>query len=615
MKLRSRLEVHSIIGGQPAKQILAAASDICVRESLNGQFYVTFTYPRLPDDKNRYDALVEASEVRFPADLSDKGIAGQYFVIKRVDEERRGLRIYKRVEAHHVVFELNRYYLDDYVDFSAAQPPSFQLGLIGAGTPYTFVVEGTFADNDVFDFGEKRKFELLNEVRTLYNGELAYDNTAITLTTHKGGNYGVEIRYRKNLAGITRKSHDLERITRLYGYGKNGLTIEGHSGHTTKYIDSEYADPAHLFEGSVDFPEIDDKDRLLAEMQRYLATVELPKVSYEIDFVELEKVDEDFRSEAIREVGDTITVIDESLGYRFEARVTDYERYPFEPKRGRVTLANFREMRTADFVFEATVGSKRAMLYTSENAVLKGVKYDDSITLVDGLGVRVSDDMDRQMIRLGQTGPGEYGMAMYNKAGARTIWQDASTGDARFSGTLVAAIINGGTITGATVNGTTINGGTINAGTLIGGSITGSIITGSLIQTTSSGSYPRAEMSNTDKMFKVESSSLARIEMRAFGSPTSVPSLRFENGSNLVTMTPSTDANIGLYIDGPALHAELTRITLRGYSGVFFLNWSSIRSEGFAGGAAQTLQQALDGKANLTYAQSLEARIAALESA
>ncbi len=143
------------------------------------------------------------------------------------------------------------------------------------------------------------------------------------------------------------------------------------------------------------------------------------------------------------------------------------------------------------------------------------------------------------------------------------------------------------------------------------GRIGGQLI-GSQIMTDAAGAFPRAQMSNSDKMFKVEAGDNRSIAMRAFGFPTSVPSLHFENGSNLVSMTPNVDSNVGLYIDGPALHAELNRITLRGYTGVFFLNWSSVRSEGFAGGVVQTLQQALDAKASLSYAQSLDARISAL---
>lgn len=618
-KFRSSLELHSIIGGQTIRQILVSATDVCVKEILNGQFYVTFTYPKLPEDSSRYAALREGNEIKFPDGIE----RGQRFIIKRADEERRGLRVYKRVEAHHVAFELNRKYYDGYIDFAAAQQPETLLALLGSGTGYTFAVGGTFPATDIFNWGEDRRHNLLQDVADVFGGELAYDNNTITLTTRAGANYGTEIRYRKNLTGISRKSHDMERITRLYGYGKNGLTIEGLPGHTVKYIDSPYFDAGHPYEGSVKFPDIGDQSELLAAMQRHLATVELPKVSYEIDFVQLEKADPTFAPEAIRSVGDTVTVIDEPMGYRFDARVTEFERYPYEPKRGRVVLANFRELSAADYVWQATVGSQRAIQFTSDNAVLKGVKYDDSITLIDGYGMRVSDDLNRTMLRIGQTAPGEYGLAMFNKSGVRTLWQEAATGNAYFAGTLQAA--NGsfsgsisatsGFIGGWTIGASSLSGsGTIIGGSVIGSTLTGGTITGALIQTQSSGVYPRVELSNTSNIFKVASSNTAFIEAVAYGSPTSVPSLRFENSEVAVTLTPSSNPLVGLTLNGPALHAEINRITLRGYNGVYFLNWASIRSEGSGPTPVESLQDALNKKANLTYVTSLETRIAALEA-
>lgn len=502
-KFRSKLELHSVINGAPARQILAAATDVCVKETLNGEYNVTFSYPRLPDDKDRYDGLIEDNYVQFPGDMTDKGLAGQRFVIKSVTEERRGLRVYKHVDAYHIGFTLGQYFLDDYVDFAANRPPEYLLGLIGNDTPFTFTVEGTFTPADVFEFGEKKKLELLGEATELYGAERAFDNYSITFTTRKGWNTGVELRYRKNLTGVTRTSHSMERITRLYGYGKNGLTIEGLPGHGVKYIDSQYFDPEKPYEGSVDFPEIEDQAALLAAMQKHLREYELPKVSYDIDFIEMEKVSVDFKAEAIREVGDTVTVIDESMGYRFETRVHSYERYPFEPKRARVILANFRELSRGDILFQATAAGKRAITYTSKNAVLKGVKYDDSVTLVDGFGMRVSDDQNRTMVRLGQTAPGEYGLALFNKAGVRTIWQDSATGNAYFSGTLQAA--NGSfsgsiTATSGTIGGWSINpgslsgsgqvlGGTIIGSNVIGTTITGGSVIGATVQTAASGDY------------------------------------------------------------------------------------------------------------------------------
>ncbi|GBG09520.1 hypothetical protein PAT3040_04170 [Paenibacillus agaridevorans] len=501
MTIKSVNEVLALYVGSAREAFLLNAKEVLVREVLNGEFYVQFAYPFQADDAERYGLLVEGNDVQFP-DVVERG---QRFCIRNVQEIRQGRKIYKVVEAHHIAFTLGNYFLDGYIDFAAAKTLAEMLTMLGTDTPFSFVVEGSFPAQDIFEWGEKTKFELLQELRQLYGAELSFDNYEITLTTRKGGNYGARVEYRHNMRGIKRKSHDMERITRLYGYGKNGLTIEGHAGLTVKYIDSPHFDPANPFMGKVDFPDVETQSRLLEEMQKHLAKYENPSVTYDVDFVQMEKVDREFLDERLREAGDTVTCFDEVLGYSFDARANDFDRYPFEKKSGRANLTNFREFKTADYIFQATVGSKKAITYTSKNAVLKGQKYDDSITLVDGYGMRVADDQDRTMVRIGQTAPGEYGLALFNKSGVRTIWQDSATGNAYFSGTLQAA--NGSfsgsiTATSGTIGGWTISSGSLSgSGSIVGGSIigssvmgttiTGGTITGTTVQSAASGDFVR----------------------------------------------------------------------------------------------------------------------------
>jgi len=542
-KFESRLELWTPAG---MVGVLRKAFEVRVEETLNGEYFVQFLYPKEPGDEERYNALTDGgmNEVRFPADVEN----GQHFRILRVEEVRDKRRVYKLVEAHHVALTLSQYYLDEYIDFQAAVPPETLLGKLGSGTPFNFFIEGEFAPQDVFEWGEKSKIDLLQEARQLYGAELSFDNYDITFTTRKGENRNVSIRYRKNLNGIKRTSHSMERITRLYGYGKNGLTIEGYQGRSVKYIDSDYFDPSNPFMGKMEWPEIEDQGALLVAMQKYLKEHELPKVSYEVDLVELFKVDPvKFVDERI-EVGDTVTVYDELLGYAFDARVQQYIRYPFEPKRGSVTLANFREYKTSDYIFQATVGSKKAITYTTKNAVLKGVKYDDSLTLVDGMGMKVTDPQNVERVRIGQIGPGRYGLRVDSgyieivgklpdsQIASAANWNGKTTlllpngiytgtvratqiivgeagekiGDnlidsaANWNGKTTLLLPNGiytGTIqanqiNAATLSAITANLGTVTAGTIIGVTINGGTITGATIQT--SGSYPRIELVGND---------------------------------------------------------------------------------------------------------------------
>lgn len=599
-----------------------------MREVVNGEFYTQFIYPRMDDDAERYSVLVEGHDVVFPQDIE----RGQRFRIRRVEEVREGRKVYKVVEAHHIAFSLNNYYLDDYIDFAAGKTLVQMLTMLGSGTPFTFAVEGSFNSQDIFDWGEKKKFDLLQELRQLYGAELSFNNYTITLTTRKGGNYGARVRYAHNMQGIRRTSHDMERITRLYGYGKNGLTIEGLPGHTVKYIDSPYLNPTNPFMASMEWPEIDTQARLLQEMEKYLAKYELPNVSYDTNFVQMEKIDPDFESERIREAGDTVTVLDNDLGYSFDARAIEYERYPFEPKRGSAILANFRPMKTSDYIFQATVASNKAITYTSNNAVLKGVKYDDSLTLVDGLGMKVTDDLARERLRIGQTGPGEYGLSMFNKAGDKTIWQDAASGDARFRGLVTASSFEGGTIaigsgnnifkadgngiylgnasfgsapfrvnmageatmTQANVTGIiNATGGKITGNMIVTGSFTGGTITGALIQT--SVSYPRSEMSVTGNLFGGYSGPSRSVTVEALSGSVGAPSLVFrDSGINAYMYADSafnelvlaTANNIQISASGPdGTMFSGTKVT--------FLNWGKM----FNYDTNRTLQQDLNSKA------------------
>lgn len=81
------------------------------------------------------------------------------------------------------------------------------------------------------------------------------------------------------------------------------------------------------------------------------------------------------------------------------------------------------------------------------------------------------------------------GLSLYRPDGTRTVFLDARTGDATFTGTINASTIIGGnisgtTLTGSTITGNTITGGTINGTDIIGTNITGSIIDGGEINGT-----------------------------------------------------------------------------------------------------------------------------------
>lgn len=121
-------------------------------------------------------------------------------------------------------------------------------------------------------------------------------------------------------------------------------------------------------------------------------------------------------------------------------------------------------------------------------------------------------------------------------------------------------------------------------------------ITGALIQTSTS-SYPRAEMSSSNRMFRVGASSSSSIELRALGYPNTISDISLNTGGITASIS-LPNSSTGLYLTGPKLTAEFSEILLRGYYGVSVPSWDSLKSED----DNQSIRTTLDGLAvNLTF--------------
>ncbi|MNI27557.1 Fibronectin type III protein [compost metagenome] len=149
-----------------------------------------------------------------------------------------------------------------------------------------------------------------------------------------------------------------------------------------------------------------------------------------------------------------------------------------------------------------------------------------------------------------------------------------------FSGNLSAA---GGTFTGTLVGVDGTFSGTLNAATINGG-----IITGALIQSNQPGTYPRTEMSSSQQMFSVWSSSGKGITVEAYRSGGSF--LSFIDSGVLASM--SFSASSGLQILGNVggdIEISARDIDLRASRYINIYGWSDLRNN-----YNESLQSALD---------------------
>ena len=311
--------------------VLENASNIKIKSVVNGEFKLSFILPR-NDPKWAY--VLEEYFV-----LVDT----QLFRIRAFDEVRDSSgKLLSNVQCEHVWYDANDCsFIPDFEMIGAT--PTAILTAAFTGTRFTLgTVDASLANTDIF-LSKTNPAAIVNKLIENVGGELERDNYTIGLRVKIGNNNSIEFRTGKNNAEIKKTTDSKGLCTRLYPYGVEDLDIT--SVNATAYLDSQYINNYDYNHArSMDFSDIDDPAELMTKAQAEFSTTEKdgidkPKVTYEVSVVELKKLARTFEAFAL---GDTIRIIDEDLNIDVNARIMEYEYYPYEPNRSAVTLANFK---------------------------------------------------------------------------------------------------------------------------------------------------------------------------------------------------------------------------------------------------------------------------------
>jgi phage minor structural protein len=310
---------------------LTKAKEPEIRERLNGELLLSFEIPF--DD-------YEISLLELEGYLE---IEGQNYVIKSIEPSDSGKKAFT-VRAVHIYIEL----LDEYIDrpvelFGVTARQALEQALLGTEFQIGIVEPTTL--NDI-DLTEISSLKAIQAIRETWNCDLWFDNYVVNLGK-KGLDTFSEIRYGKNLKSLRRPSSSDNIITRLYIYGKDGLTIEGITGK--KYIDSPniglYRRPKCA---DIRFDDIEDPNVLLSEGEKFLSQNDKIDLAYQCDFYEMKKLG--FDGEEIN-LGDEVTLT--HLPFNIQtigSRVVDLVRFPLSKRPSVVTLSSFIETSIDDFV-------------------------------------------------------------------------------------------------------------------------------------------------------------------------------------------------------------------------------------------------------------------------
>lgn len=245
-----------------------------------------------------------------------------------------------KVKAKHVYYDSENYLIKDsnVVNKNCNQALEHLNAATDNVSPFTTVSDVTSINS--FRCVRKSLNEAVNVVLERWGGHLVRDNNIIAIRSSIGADNGVTIRYGKNLKEIKKTEDWNNVVTKLLPVGKDGLLLD----EVYLYSEQQYALP---YTKSVNFTqeleqeenETDDeyKFRLQEDLKQqataYLAANCVPKINYTVK-ANIEK---------ITDIGDTIEVIDETLGIDLMTNVIAFEYDAILGKFSQVEFGNSKE--------------------------------------------------------------------------------------------------------------------------------------------------------------------------------------------------------------------------------------------------------------------------------
>lgn len=453
-------------------------SEATVHPILNGAWEAALTHPL--DAEGRWKYIVDEAVVKMPSFNGD-----QLFRIKKKEKSDSGITatmepIFMDAMGDCFLTDVRPTNATGQEALNAMTAPnskySGQSDILVTATAYYQYKNLIEALND----GEDNCF--LNR----WGGEIIYNNFTVIVNQRAGGDYGVELRYGKNIPqdGMTEEVDFRDVITRIYPKAFNGYTMSNdgyvdsplvNNYPTVKATTITYSDVkmrVDVQEGDEDSGVIicDTQEQLNAALTakcnaEFEAGIDKPAVSISADMVLLQNT-EQYKDYAVLEtvsLGDTIHCINSYLDITTDARVIELEYDSIRQKVVSVVIGDyqyeyFNNVTSAAEKAESAIrndGTVRADqiqgIINAQKANLRAMK---DIAQTQEVRAVLFEDLDPNSPTFGAMCLGTMGFQIANERtadGRDWQWSTFGTGDGFFAdyivaGTMLADRIRGGTL-------------------------------------------------------------------------------------------------------------------------------------------------------------------------
>ena len=327
----ARPVVLSDVGAREA--VLESAYDIIVTKEINGIDILEF---KIPYNDIKRSFIGNEKQIQIADDI--------YRVRSITDERESGGGIVSFVYAEASFYDLGYGIKKESRDFEATTPETemdyalqntdWSRGDVNVSTRRTWRSE------------EKNPLAIIREIQRIHGGDLTFDNKnkIIGLLTFSGSDSGAVFAYRKNLLSVKRVVDTRSLITRLYAFGKDGLTF-ANINNGKEYLE-DFTFTNEVRTSSLDLSNFTNPYQMLDFTAMRLADYSRPRVSYVISVIDLSALT-GYDHEKWR-VGDIVTVNDEDLDITLKTRIMRMEYNVQEPWKTVIELStSLRELGSA----------------------------------------------------------------------------------------------------------------------------------------------------------------------------------------------------------------------------------------------------------------------------
>ena len=331
---------------------LSCISNWCITSSLGGSKTMQFDIsPQSPE----YRLIAEEERIEYD---------GVYYVIKSINERRTTATVTAEIDLDGLKGKVFTEFKHETISFTQAMSMALD------GTGWSVTGTGLVTAKRSFDLTDVIPLDIVNKCtdKTMYNVSFDIDNIHkilnVSVPTTLANN--VFFTDELNLKELTFKGSSSNFATRLYAYGKDGLSIASindgkayidNNSYSDKVIAAVWRDERYTKASS-----------LLADAKIKLEEIAVPERSYVCEIIDLAKLNRVEYSDFVINVNSIITLIDRRRGKRLNHTVVEKKEYPNEPINNTVTLSTSPQ-KISKKLINTTIQISEAM--STQNSFLK----------------------------------------------------------------------------------------------------------------------------------------------------------------------------------------------------------------------------------------------------